>query len=101
MALEFPRDGNTILRSFRQGGGMALLCLEFPWVNLKKMKNSRGFLKSMPSIPPACLISGIAYAVISRCLKNKAVPRVPVPATIILKFAVPVVFKIRNSKVYR
>ena len=55
----------------------------------------------MPSIPPACLISGIAYAVISKCLKNKAVPRVPVPATIILKFAVPVVFKIWNSKVYR
>ena len=26
--------------------------------------------------------------------------RVPVPATIILKFAAPAVFKIRNSKVY-
>ena len=30
-----------------------------------------------------------------------AVARVLVPATIILKFAVPVVFKIRNSNVYR
>ena len=30
-----------------------------------------------------------------------AVARVPVPAKIILKFAVLVVFKIRNSKVYR
>ena len=30
-----------------------------------------------------------------------AVARVSVPATIILKFAVPVAFKIRLSKVYR
>ena len=30
-----------------------------------------------------------------------AVGRVPVPATIILKFTVPVVFKSRNPKVYR
>ena len=34
-------------------------------------------------------------------VKKKTVARVPVPATIILKFAVPVVFKIRNSNVYR
>ena len=31
----------------------------------------------------------------------KAVARVPVPATITLKFSVLVVLKIRNSKVYR
>ena len=31
----------------------------------------------------------------------KIVARVPVPATIILKFAVLVAFKIQNSKVYR
>ena len=31
----------------------------------------------------------------------KAVARVPVLATIFLKFAVPVVFKSQNSKVYR
>ena len=32
---------------------------------------------------------------------RKAVARVPVPATTILKFALPVVFKSQNSKVYR
>ena len=34
-------------------------------------------------------------------LLKKAVARVPVPATTILKFEVPAVFKIRFSKVYK
>ena len=43
---------------------------------------------------------GVSIVIMQVSLTVMAVARLPVPATIILTFAVPVVFKIRNSKIY-
>ena len=42
----------------------------------------------------------VSIVIMQVSLTVMAVARLPVPATIILTFAVPVVFKIRNSKIY-
>ena len=42
----------------------------------------------------------VSIVILQVSLTFMAVARLPIPATIILTFAVPVVFKIRNFKLY-